>query len=305
MIDTDRAASGFEHIVTAGARMDLIAHDLLFGEGPVWNAEEHALYWVDILGDCIWRWAPGAGRELVMRPSGKANGMTLDARGRRVVAGWGSRSIWRVERDGSIVTLATHFEGRRINSPNDLVVRSDGCIFWTDPTGALFIPGMEGPDVQRYLDSHPVFRLSADGRTVSLVTESLAYPNGLAFSPDERTLYVADTWRAEVVAFPVRADGVVLDRGEVFYRLVGDEPGVADGMKLDTEGNVYVTGPAGVHVVDPGGRLLGRIRLPGHTTNMAWGDDDWHSLYVTTYSSVYRLRLGVAGLPVPAAEGGA
>lgn len=300
MVEVDRAAPGLARIVTDRSGLDLIAHDLSFGEGPVWSVEEGALYWVDILGDAIWKWTPGVGRSLVMRPSGKANGMTFDLDGRRVVAGWGSRSVWRVERDGSIETVATHYDGRRINTPNDIVVRSDGSIYWTDPTGALFIPGMEGDDVQRYLDSHPVFRLSADGGTVAVVTEDVLYPNGLAFSPDESTLYVADTWRAQVVAFPVAADGGVAGPGTVFYQLVGDEPGVADGMKVDVEGNVYVTGPAGVHVIDPDGTLLGRLKISGHTTNMAWGDADWRSLYVTTYSSVYRIRLGIPGIPVPA-----
>lgn len=305
MIEVDHATPAMRRIATDSARMDLVAHGLLFGEGPLWHAAEGALYWTDILGDTIWKWTPGVGRELVMRPSGKANGMTLDGERRRVVAGWGARSIWRVEHDGSTVTLASKYAGRRINTPNDLVVKSDGAIYWTDSSGALFIPGMEGDDVQRYIDTHPVFRLAPGEEEPSVATEGVvSYPNGLAFSPDESVMYVADTWAANVRAFAVADDGSLEGEGTVFYELVGEEPGVADGIKVDVDGNVYVTGPGGVHVTDSAGNLVGRIRVSGHATNMAWGDADWQSLYVTTYSSVYRVRLGVAGVPVaPLSEG--
>ncbi|MGH7876152.1 MAG: SMP-30/gluconolactonase/LRE family protein, partial [Candidatus Dormibacteraceae bacterium] len=164
MVGTDRVTTELARIVTPDSNLELVAHGLAFGEGPVWNAREHAFYWVDIIGDTIWRWIPGVGQQVVMRPSGKANGMTLDGQGRLVVAGWGSRSVWRIEPDGLIRTLASEYRGARINTPNDIVVRSDGVIYWTDPSGALFIPGMEGADVQRYLDNHPVFRLDLDGK---------------------------------------------------------------------------------------------------------------------------------------------
>ncbi|HUZ89694.1 MAG TPA: SMP-30/gluconolactonase/LRE family protein [Candidatus Acidoferrales bacterium] len=296
MVGTDRATSGLARIVTSDSNLEMVAHGLTFGEGPVWNARERAFYWVDIIGDTIWRWIPGVGQQVVMRPSGKANGMTLDGQGRLVVAGWGSRSVWRIEPDGLVRTLASEYRGVRINTPNDIVVRSDGVTYWTDPSGALFIPGMEGPDVQRYLDNHPVFRLDPDG-TVTEAIADVSYPNGLCFSPDQSLLYVNDTWRAHIRAFKVAPAGE-LSGGEVFYSLVGDEPGVADGMKVDRDGNVYVTGPGGIQVVDPAGALLGRILVPGHTTNMAFGDDDWRTLYITTYECVYRLRLGIPGIPV-------
>ncbi len=299
MIDVDVRSPTFARIVPRDARLDVVAHGHLFAEGPVWVRAEGALYWVDILGDTIYRWRPGIGRDVVMCPSGKANGMTLDAAGRRVVAGWSSRSIWRVEPDGSIVTLADEFDGKRLNTPNDVIVGADGAIYWTDCSGALFIPGMDGEDVQRYIDNHPVFRLSPDERTVTMVTGTMAYPNGLAFSPDESVLYVSDTYEACVRAFPVDEGGEISPYGEVLYALVGDEPGVADGLKVDQEGNVYVTGPAGVHVVRPDGTLLGRLRIPGHTTNMAWGDADLRTLFITTYSTVYRVRLGIPGVPLP------
>lgn len=296
MVATDRAVPELTKIVTAESELEVIAHRLSFGEGPVWNAVDGTLYWVDIMGDTIWRWKPGVGREIFIRPSGKANGMTIDREGRLVVAGWGSRCVWRIEHDGRIRTLASHYQGKRLNTPNDIVEHSDGSIYWTDPSGALFIPGMEGSDVQRYLENHPVFRLTPDG----VITEAIpdvSYPNGICFSPDGSLLYVNDTWRRHIRVWRV-GDGEVLAGGDVFYELVGDEPGVADGMKVDCKGNVYVTGPAGIQVIDPAGRLLGRIHVPGHTTNMAWGDADWRGLYITSYSNVFRVRLGIPGVAV-------
>lgn len=297
MLHLDRGSPRLAEIVPDDAALDVIAHGLVFGEGPVWHAAEGALYWNDILGDTTWRWKPGVGRELVMRPSGKANGMTFDLERRRVVAGWASRSVWRVEHDGSIVVLADQHENVTINTPNDIVVRSDGSIYWTDSSGALFIPGMDGLDVQRYLDFEGVFQIRPDG-TVVLATSAVTYPNGLAFSPDESLLYVTDTVRRCVWRFDVAADGG-LSEGSIFYELVGDEPGVADGMKVDVEGNLYVTGTGGIHLLDTSGRLLGRIRVPGpHTSNMAWGGEDWRTLFITTHEFVYRTRLSIPGIAV-------
>jgi gluconolactonase len=296
-MEFDLAAPGFERIVARDTPLEVIAHDVLFGEGPVWNKASGELFYTDIIGDTIWKWAPGAGNTVVMRPSLKANGMTLDAEGRLVVAGWASRSVWRMARDGSIETLATHYQGKKLNTPNDIVVKSDQSIWFTDPTGALNNMEMHGEDVQRYLDFNGVYRIDCDGG-LRLMIEDCVYPNGLAFSPDESVLYVNDTRQALIRAFDVRADGSV-GPPRLFYRLAGTEPGVADGMKVDVEGNVYCTGPAGVHVIAPSGQLLGRIKLPGHCTNMAWGDDDWRTMYVTTFTSrVFRFRLGISGIPL-------
>jgi gluconolactonase len=160
----------------------------------------------------------------------------------------------------------------------------------------LVIPGMEGEDLQRYLDWQGVFRLTPDGELKPMATD-FSGPNGLAFSPDEKRLYVNDTAKAHIRAFDFDPDGNFIDRG-VFYKLVGDEPGHADGMKVDTAGNLYCTGSAGVHVIAPDGTLLGRIHIPLETTNMAWGDEDWRSLYVTTHETIYRTRLKIPGIPV-------
>ena len=178
----------------------------------------------------------------------------------------------------------------------------DGAILWTDPSGALMVPGMAGEDVQRYLEYHGVLRLAAD-HSVTLLADDFAYPNGLCFSPDESILYIDDTWRQHIRAFDIQPNGS-LTNDRVFFELVGDERGVADGLKVDIEGNVYVTGPAGIQVTDNRGKLLGRIHIPGQVTNMAWGGDDWRYLYVTTFTSLFKLRLGVPGLPVGTAAGG-
>ncbi|MDB6001684.1 MAG: SMP-30/gluconolaconase/LRE-like region-containing protein [Rhizobacter sp.] len=296
-MDIDLATPEFERIVDREAPLDLIAHGLAFGEGAVWDRRTGWLYWVDIIGSTIWKWKPGVGREVVMKPSGHANGLTFDREGRLTIAGWCNRCILRIEHDGSISDIASKFEGKKFNSPNDIVVRSDGSIYWTDSAGGLAIPGMVAEDVQRYLDVQGVFQLTPDGREVRLVIGDCTYPNGLAFTPDEKQLYVNDTRLALIRIFDVNDDGT-LGPGRLFHKLTGTEAGVADGMKVDVEGNLYCTGPGGVHVIDPQGRLLGRLRIPGHSTNMAWGDDDWRTLYVTTYSSVYRTRVKVPGVAV-------
>jgi gluconolactonase len=297
MLEIDMTSPGIDRLVSEDAPLDTIAHDLLFGEGPLWNTRERAFYFVDIVGDTIWRWTWGKGREAFIRPSTKANGLTYDLQGRLVVAGWASRSIWRVEHDGSITTLASHYDGRKLNSPNDIVVQSDGAIYWTDSPGALFNVGMAGEDVQQYLPFQGVFRLSPDGAKLDLAIEDCVYPNGLAFSPDERVLYVNDSRQGLIRAFDVQADGSVKN-ARLFHKLEGTEEGIADGMKVDIEGNVYCSGPAGIHVMNAAGKRLGRLRIPGHVTNMGWGDDDWRSLYITTRSHVYRTRVQVPGIPV-------
>lgn len=298
-MDVDMAAPGLERIVPRYATVDRVFSGIVFGEGPVWDARKGCLFWVEIVGDGIWKWTPGKGAEPLMKPAGHPDGMTIDREGRLVVAGWASRSVWRIEPDGSTTTLVTHYQGTKINTPNDIVVKSDGAIYWTDPSGAMSNPGMagHGDDIQRYLDYHGVFRLSPDGSTVTLVVDDTTYPNGLCFSPDESVLYVNDSREGTIRAFDVNPDGTV-SNARLFYKAVGKEPGNPDGMKCDAEGNVYVTGPGGIHVVDPRGNLLGRLKMPEHMTNFAWGDADWRTLYLTGLRAVWRVRLGIPGVPV-------
>lgn len=297
MLDTDLIAPGFERLFDQHPPLDCIAHDLMFGEGPVWDRRTQQLYWTDIIGNAIWKWTPGVGREIVVSNCGHPDGMTFDHEGRLLVAGWSARKVWRIEKDGTLKTLASHYQGKKLNTPNDIVVKSDGSIYWTDMASGLIIAGMIPEDCQRYLDVLGVMRLAPDGGEVQCIIEDCASPNGIAFSPDESLLYVNES-RANVIrVFDVRPDGSVRP-GRLFHKLQGNEPGVADGMKVDTEGNVYCTGPGGIHVMDPGGKLLGRLKIPGDCTNLAWGDADWRSLYITTHSDVWRTRARIPGVAV-------
>jgi len=287
----------FHEIVPAGAVLERVSHGHIFTEGPVWNVREGALYWTDIIGSTIWKWNPGVGRKVVLRPSGKANGMTFDKQGRLVVAGWTSRTVWRMELDGSLVPLATHYDGKKIGTPNDIVVKSDGAIYFTDPPGGLGIVEMEGEDLQQYLPYSGVYRLEPDTRALTLLTTEVTGCNGLVFSPDESILYINDTGGRYIQSYDVKDDGT-LTNSRRFVDVKGEEPGNPDGMKVDVEGNVYCTGPAGIHVFDPSGTYLGRLKVPEHCSNMAWGDADWKTMYITARTSVYRMRLNIPGIPV-------
>lgn len=289
-------APGVEEITGDDPPLDMIAHGIVFGEGPVWDKRKKRLLFTEIIGDSIWEYTPGVGVKRVLHPSSHANGMTFDLEGRLLVAGWSKRTIWRMESDGTMVDIATRYDGKKLNSPNDIVVRSDGLIYWTDSAGGLVIPGMPGEDLQRYLDVQGVYCMTPDG-TVHLAIADCNYPNGLAFSTDEKVLYVNESRLGLIRAFDVNADGSV-GPGRLFHKLQGTEGGVADGMKVDVKDNVYCTGPGGIHIMDKGGNLLGRLRVPGHCTNLAWGGDDWRSLYITTFHDVVRTRLRVPGVAV-------
>ncbi len=296
MLELDRRAPGLERLVSSDTPLERLYDGMSFGEGPVWNRRDRSFYWVDIVGDRIYRRKKGGAAEVFLEPSTHANGLTFDREGRLLVAGWASRSVWRVERDGSRKTLASRYEGKKINSPNDIVVSSDGSIWFTDSPGALYNPGMESDDVQQYLDFQGVFRIAPDGRLEAPIRDTV-YPNGLAFTPDEKVLYVNDSRLGEIRAYDLRPDGSCGPM-RLFHKLQGDEPGIADGMKVDREGNVYCTGPAGIHVISAQGELLGRLLIPDHCTNMAWGDEDWRSLYITTYRALFRVRVKVPGVEV-------
>ena len=294
---SEASSQHFHDLLPKDAVLERVSHGHIFTEGPVWNVREGALYFVDILGDTIWKWTPGDGRSVFLRPSGKANGMTYDRAGRLVVAGWSSRNIWRMDHDGVTTPLALEYGGQKLNTPNDLVVKSDGNIYFTDAVGGLSIVGMEVDDIQQYRESAAVFKLEPSTKDLTLLTTEIPGCNGLAFSPDESVLYVNDTGGRYIQAYDVKADGT-LTNSRRFCDVKGDQPGNPDGIKVDVSGNVYCTGPGGVHVFDPSGVYMGRILVPEPCTNMAWGDADWTRLYITARSSVFRIRLTIAGIPV-------
>lgn len=285
----ERGACLFE----ANLPLEVIGRDILFGEGPAWDRRNRRLCFTDICGDTIQTWDARNGQRVMLRPSGHANGMCIDREGRLVVAGWGNRTVWRLENDGSRTTLASHWQGMKLNSPNDICVRSDGSIFFTDPQGGLVNVGMVGDDLQKYLDFQGVFRIAPDG-VVHLLTDEFVYPNGICLSPDESRLYVNDTRERLIRVYDLDAAGRVRN-GRVFHRQTHPDPGIPDGMKCDAEGNLYTTGPGGIWVHGPDGAVLARLKVPGHPGNFCFGDDDNRTLYVVMLGWLTRMRVPVPG----------
>ena len=283
-------------IVPEGAKLERLATGFLFTEGPIWDAANGCLFFSDIPGNKMRRWTPGKGAETFREPSGKSNGLTLDKQGRLIACEHANRRVSRTEKDGTVSTIADRYEGKRLNSPNDVMVKSDGSIYFSDPPYGLTAEfGVLG---EQELPFQGVYRLSPDGGTLTLLVDDFEKPNGLAFSPDESLLYVDDTDRAHVRVFDVNPDGTI-SNGRVFVEVEGDEEGAVDGMKVDSQGNVYVTGPGGISVFDQSGDKLGRIDVPEVAANIAWGDADWKTLYITASTSLYKIRLSIEGIKVP------
>jgi gluconolactonase len=264
-------------------------------EGPVWWKEGGYLLFSDIHNNRRMKWLPGEGVTLFKEPTDRANGLTRDLQGRLVACEHDSRRVTRLEHDGSITVIANSFKGRQLNRPNDVVVKSDGSIYFTDPWT------FPGPQQQWDLDVSGVYRVSPDLGTLTLLVQDFPLPNGLAFSPDEKVLYINDSRRAHIRAFDVMPTGALaLASDRVFCDLRGTGPGVPDGMKVDVEGNVYCGGAGGVWVIDPSGKHLGTIvHGQAMTTNLAWGDDDWKTLYLTSFYTLMKIRLNIPGIPVP------
>ena len=296
MVDCDLISPGFEQIVPGSSRLEELASGCTFTEGPVWNALGEYLLWSDIPEDRIRLWSPTNGVSSFRDPSGKSNGLTYDKEGRLIACEHANRRVSRTEPSGSITTLAREYDGKRLNSPNDVVVKSDGSIYFTDPPYGL-MQGLGGSDTKQYLDFCGVYRLVPNSRELKLLVDDFKRPNGLAFSPDESLLYIDDTEQGHIRVFDVKSDGS-LGTGRDFVALKGDGPGAPDGLKLDIDGNIYCTGPGGIFVISPEAEILGRIRMLDHTTNLSWGDSDRQSLFITASSSVYRLRLNIPGVPL-------
>ena len=265
-------------------------------EGPVWMAEGKYLLFSDIQRARRMKYVPGQqGATVAQEKSNEANGSTRDMQGRILVAEHLTRRVARYEPDGSITVVANSFQGKRLLRPNDVIVKSDGTIYFTDPGGPL---AQEQWDVVQ----HGVYRVSPDLGSISMIIPDMIGPNGIAFSPDEKILYVGDARRRHIRAFDVLPNGMVsLETSRIFADLGGPEPGVPDGFKVDTAGNVYSGGGGGLYIIDPKGKKLGRI-VHGHpaTTNVAFGGDDWKTLFFTTRSTLFSVNIKVPGLPVPA-----
>ena len=277
----------FEELIDVYAPVGQIGTGFTFTEGPVWHPRDHHLLFSDMPGDVRRRWDARGGVREAMRPSNKCNGMTYDTDLNLIVCEHATSSLVREYPDGRREVLASHFDGRELNSPNDVCVRSDGSVYFSDPWyGRMPVYGVERP---RQLGFQGVYRVRPGGAPELLVDRGLFdQPNGLCFSPDESLLYINDTVKALIRVFPVRANGV-LGEGRVFAQGIRSElePGVPDGMKCDEQGNIWVTGPGGIHVLAPDGDLLGRVRIPELAANLAWGGPDFRTLFVTATHSVY------------------
>ena len=267
-----------------------LATGFVFTEGPLWHPDGF-FYFVDVRASMLYRLTPGGAPEVVREKTGGGNGTTFDLQGRLVLCEGDHRRVTRRDADGRFEVLMDRFEGKRLNRPNDVVCRSDGSIYFTDP-------GLRVPLAEREVPHAGVYRIAPDG-AVSLVAD-FEYPNGLAFSPDERRLYVANTrWAQYIHLLELDGRGQMVRR-RIFADMSSDETdGVPDGMKVDVEGRVYCTGPGGTWVFAPDGRRLGIIRTPEVPANLAFGGPDLRTLFFTARTSVYAMRVKAPGQPHP------
>jgi gluconolactonase len=291
---------GLHDLIAPDTAIERVAGGLSFTEGPVWRGA--GLLFSDIPNKRIVRWRRlPEGPELTTYARGTSNGLTLDRERRVLAAEHDGRRVTRVADDGTRTVLAEQFQGKRLNSPNDIVVKSNGSIYFTDPPYGVQpstpgvprpadwwtrpIPGKEQP-------CNGVYRMAPDG-TLHLLVDDFALPNGLAFSPDESVLYIDDSAHKHIRAFDVRPDGT-LTNGRILLDMASDDPGVPDGLKVDVSGNVFCTGPGGVWVCRSNGTLLGRVVLPELPANLGWGEDG-RVLFITARTSVYRLETKTRG----------
>lgn len=269
------------------ATAERIAGDFQFTEGPYWRPDEGDLLFSDIPANKVYRWAPGEDTTVFLQPSGHANGITADNDGRILLAQHDGQ-VGRLTEAGDVETLIAAYEGQRLNSPNDLDVHSSGAIFFTDPPYGV-------SEEDRELDFSGVYRLDPDG-SLTLLTREFERPNGIVFAPDESRLYVNDSRANLIRVYDVTDDGA-LANGRLFAEPQDpDAEGSTDGMKVDTEGNLYTTGPGGVWIYSPDGELIDRLPVPEAPTNLAFGGPDMQTLYITARPNVYRVPVQIAGV---------
>lgn len=269
--------------VPEGATVEKIASGFQFVEGPVWHADGYLLF-SDIPANRVYKWSESGGAEIYLSPSGKSNGLMWDSSNRLVLAQHEKRRVARLESDGTETGLVSQYSGKRLNSPNDLSLKSDGSIYFTDPPWGI-------NNSQRELDFDGIYRLNPDGK-LYLLDKSVRYPNGICFSPDESKLYVNNSSGLEIFVWDVIDDSTIANK-QLFFKMPGS--GAADGMKVDTEGNIYSTGPMAVWIFKPDGTLLDKIPTPETPANIGWGGPENNALYITASKSLYRITLNAAG----------
>lgn len=299
-----RADPAIHQIVPPTAQIEKLAGGFGFTEGPVWLRDGSVLF-SDIPNNAIHKWTPDGNVTLFRKPSGYdgtdapagafigSNGLTLDKQGRLIICEHGNGRVTRLEKDGQLTVLAARYAGKRLNSPNDAVYKSDGALYFTDPPYGFI---KEDDDPKKELKFNGIYRLA--GGKLQLLSTELTRPNGLGFSPDEKYLYVANSDPARKIwmRFEVRADGTIAG-GKVFFDVTArTEDGLPDGLKLDQKGNLYGAGPGGVWIISPAGRHLGTIQPPETPANCAWGDADGKTLYITARTGLYRIKLLIPGI---------
>lgn len=294
-VELDVATQDLSDIFAKNTELETICDGHRFLEGPAWHPYEKHLRFSDIPGNSTLEWSEREGLTVYRANSHMANGNTYDRQGRLLSCHHASSRVTRMDDDETMTVIASHFQGQELNSPNDIVVKSDGAVYFTDPPyGREARHGIPRP---RELDFNGVFRLDPADESLTLLTTALNRPNGLCFSLDESLLYVNDSPEYKIHVFAVEADGTLSD-GRLFAVTKGDGPGVPDGMKIDSEGNLYCCAQGGLHVFKADGSLLGRLLTPMQITNFTWGDADLRSLYLTGATTLYRVRCEIPGLPL-------
>ena len=282
----------FRQVVGDDAPVEELANGFDFTEGAVWNHVDGYLIFSDMPGNVMRKWTAADGIQVFRQPSNMANGSFYDLQGRLITCEHATSRVTRTEHDGSITVLASHYDGKELNSPNDVIVKSDGSIYFSDPSfGRMEYYGV-ARDTE--LDIRGVYRLDPESGDLTLLVDDFDQPNGLTFSLDERQLFINDTMRGHIRVFEVAADGG-LSNGRVWAELTGERDGLADGMKIDSKGNLYTAGPGGVQVFAPDATCLGVIYVPQGVANFTWGDADLRSLFINAGTSLYRTRVNVPG----------
>jgi gluconolactonase len=314
--EVDRVDPAADAIVPANAVVEKLGDGFQFIEGQVWvhSKKQGYLLFSDIPANVIRKWDPKNGFSVYLEKSGYtgpddpdaggqtnngfgmviivgSNGITLDRQGRLVFCTHGDRALVRIEKNGKRTVLASRYEGKRLNSPNDVVVKSDGAIYFTDPPSGL---RLGDKDPKKELSFNGVYRLK-NGKLTLLVND-FARPNGIAFSPDEKYLYVNDTIKKIIKRFDVQPDGTIVN-GQIITDMNSDtRPGAPDGMKVDQKGNIYCTGPGGFWIMSPEGKHLATVNTKQLPANLGWGDDDAKTLYLTARTGLYRVHLNIPGV---------
>ena len=294
-IELDVHDASMHEILDSSAELEVVADGFKFLEGPAWHPYDRHLRFSDILGNSTLQWSAQAGVSIFERNSHLANGNTYDREGRFLSCHHASSRVTRRDAAGDISVIASHYQGKELNSPNDIVVKRDGSVYFTDP------PFGREPKVgiprECQLGFNGVYRWDPAADSLTLLTTALYRPNGLCFSADETLLYINDSPEYKIYVFDVADDGG-LDNGRLFAETRGAGPGVPDGMKIDSQGNLYCCAQGGLHVFRADGSLLGRLLTPMQIPNFTWGDADLCSLYLTGITTLFRVRTQVPGIPL-------